>query len=128
MANDKKSFKNATPMFGDESTKLAIERVDQLKAIAKFTKLVQKKSIRFLDTTPKTPPGETAGVETNAAEDGSTLTKEQQLQTKPKQPRTETVKNFSFELYAPIDIHIESTLYCVQNKHTEHDIALNKGI
>ena len=38
MANDEKSFKNAAPMlFGDEFAKLATERVDQLKAISKFS-------------------------------------------------------------------------------------------
>ena len=54
MANDKKSFKNAAPMlFGDEFAKLATERVDQLKAISKFSKPEQKKSNRFFGYHPQ---------------------------------------------------------------------------
>ena len=54
MANDKKSFKNAAPMlFGDEFVKLATERVDQLKAISKFSKPEQKKSNCFFGYHPQ---------------------------------------------------------------------------
>ena len=54
MANDEKSFKNAAPMlFGDEFAKLATERVDQLKAISKFSKPEQKKSNRFFGYHPQ---------------------------------------------------------------------------
>ena len=128
MANDEKSFKNAAPMlFGDEFAKLATERVDQLKAISKFSKPEQKKSNRFfLDTTPKTLPGEVAGWEQKRPRTVPSLFEEQQLQTKPKQPRTETVKKFfSFKLYANRHSYRISP-YWVQNKRTEHDIALNK--
>ena len=109
MTNDEKSFKKAAPMlFGDEFVKLATERVDQLKAISKFSKPEQKKSNRFSDTTPKTLPGEAAGWEQKRPRTVPPLLEEQQLQTKPKQPRTETVKNFSHLNCMPIDIHIES--------------------
>ena len=70
-----KSFKNAAPiLFGDEFAKLATERVYQLKAISKFSKLEQKSNCFFWIPPPKTLPGEAAGVGTKAAEDGSTLT------------------------------------------------------
>ena len=74
MANNEKSFKNASPvLFEDEFAKLATERVDQLKAISKFSKPEQKKLNCFSDTTPKTLLGEAAGVGTKVAEDGSTF-------------------------------------------------------
>ena len=52
MVNDKKSFKNGVPMlFGDELAKLATERVDQLKAISKFSK--PEKQTIFRTSPPK---------------------------------------------------------------------------
>ena len=110
MANDKKSFKNAAPMlFGDEFVKLATERVDQLKAISKFSKPEQKKSSCFFRIPPpKLFQGRPRGWEQKRPRTVPLLFKEQQLQTKPKQPRTETVKKFSHLNCMPIDIHIES--------------------
>ena len=100
MANDEKSFKNAAPMlFGNEFAKLATERVDQLKAISKFSKPEQKKSNRFSNTTPKTLPGEAAGVGTKTAKDGSTLIRRTATsdQTKATKDRN-SKKFFSFKL------------------------------
>ena len=109
MANDEKSFKNAAPMlFGDEFAKLATERVDQLKAISKFSKPEQKKSNRFFGYPPKLFQGRLWGWEQKRLRMVPPLFEEQQLQTKPKQPRTETVKKFSHLNCMPIDIHIES--------------------
>ena len=54
MTNDEKSFKNVAPMlFVDEFAKLATERVDQLKAISKFSKSEQKKSNCFFGYHPQ---------------------------------------------------------------------------
>ena len=52
MANDEKSFKNAARMlsgdeFANEFAKLATERVDQLKAISKFSKPENKPFFRY---------------------------------------------------------------------------------
>ena len=39
-------------LFDDEFAKLATERVDQLKAISKFSKPTEQKRKRFSDPTP----------------------------------------------------------------------------
>ena len=129
MASDEKVFRKAAPMlFGDEFAKLATERVDQLKAISKFSKPAEQKKNRFLDPIPKIPPRVAAGVETEAAEVSFSHTRgpaalDQTKTTKDRNSR----KFFSCKLYtyANRDSY-RVTPYCVQEKYAECDLALNK--
>ena len=79
-------------LFGDEFSKLVTERVDQLKAISKFSKPDQKKQTIFQIPPPELFHGQPQGWEQKQLRTVPSLLKEQQLQTKPKQPRTKTVK------------------------------------
>ena len=129
MASDEKVFRKAAPMlFGDEFAKLAAERVDQLKAISKFSKPAEQKRNHFLDPTPEIPPRAAAGVETEAAKVGSSHTRGPAAldQTKTTKDRNNR-KIFSGKLYtyANRDSY-RVTPYCVQEKHAECDLALNK--
>ena len=109
MTNDEKSFKNAAPtLFGDEFAKLATERVDQLKAISKFSKPEQKKSNLYFGYNPQNSSRGGRGVGTKAAEDGSTLIQRTATSDQTKATKDRNSKKISHLNCMPIDIHIES--------------------
>ena len=130
MASDEKVFRKAAPMlFGDEFAKLETERVDQLKVISKFPKPAEQKRNCFSDPTPEIPPRVAPGVETEATEVGSSHTRgpaasDQIKTTKDRNSR----KIFSFKSYTNANKDsYRVTPYCVQEKHAECNLALNKG-
>lgn len=129
MVSDEKVFRKAAPMlFGDEFAKLVRERVDQLKTIPQFSKPEQKKINRFWIPPPKFLHERWPwGWKQKQLRWTPAVLEDLQLQIKPKQPRTETVKYFSLVncTRMPTELHIRRvTPYFVQNKHAEHSLVL----
>ena len=129
MASDEKVFRKAAPMlFGDKFAKLATERVDQLKAISKFSKPAEQKRNHFFGSHPRNSSTGGHGVETVAAKVGSSHTRGPAASDQTKTTKDRNSRNyFSCKLYtyANRDSY-RVTPYCVQEKHAECDLALNK--